>query len=128
MRALLIFTLACDTACVAPDQQQTLADVMERTDAPEPDLPKLRFLEAARLNRAHDPEAVPRLEEILHGDRSDETVEYAANMLLDDLNRAGRYDEMAVWVDDLLADGTFMAGKNDLRGTLERLNARLAKR
>jgi len=128
MRALVMFVLACDTACVAPDQSQTLADVMERSDAIDSDTPKLRFLAAAQLSRTHDPEAVPRLEAILRGDRSDETVEYAANMLLDNLNRAGRYHEMAIWVDDLRADGAFMAGKDDLQQTLDHLHVALASR
>ncbi len=146
---------ACDIDGVAPDREQTLAVVIERKTALEaqpadparatafvaalddfvrlaeptdPELPKMRFLAAATQNRWHRPDALPRLEAILRGDRGDETVEYAANMLLDDLNRSGRYDEMAAWVDELLADGGFMAGKDELCGTLERLDVALATR
>ena len=111
---------------VAPSSEQTLEPVIERSGDLE--APKLRFLAAAAASREHQPDAIPRLEAILRGDRSDETVEYAANILLDNLNRAGRYDEMSGWVDELLADRDFMAGKDELQQTLARLQVRLAAR
>jgi hypothetical protein len=94
----------------------------------DPDRPKMQFLAAATLNHWRQPDAIPRLEDILRGDRGDETVEYAANLLLDSLNRTGRYDDMAVWVDELLADRAFMADKDELRDTLQRLHTGLVAR
>jgi hypothetical protein len=105
-----------------------LDDYVQVAEPSDPDRPKMKFLAAATLSHWRQPDAIPRLEEILRGDRSDETVEYAANLLLDNLNRNGRYDDMGAWIDDLLADRAFLAGKDDLRETLERLHAQLLAR
>jgi hypothetical protein len=127
MEASGITPPAGDAPADLPPRVQALVDAFDdyvaRAEPNDPDAAGMKFLAAATLNRWHQPEALDRFEAILGGDRSDETVEYAANLLLDTLNRAGRYDEMLAWVDALLADTAFLAGKDELRETLEHLRA-----
>jgi len=52
-----------------------------------------------------------------------EVAEYAVNMLLDALNRAGRHDELRLWAKVLLADQTFLAAKPQLRALLQQINS-----
>jgi pentatricopeptide repeat protein len=101
-------------------------DYIEQADAADPELPALSFLAANMLARWNHPDALVRLEAILREYRGDETAEYAANILLDALVRAGRIGEVRALVDELLADEAFLAGKDALRATLERLRAVIA--
>ena len=45
--------------------------------------------------------------------------EYATNCMLDLMVRSGRIDEARAWATELLADADFLAGKDDLRDTLD---------
>jgi pentatricopeptide repeat protein len=51
--------------------------------------------------------------------------EYATNCMLDLMVRSGRIDEARAWATELLADADFLAGKDDLRDTLDHVLARL---
>jgi hypothetical protein len=91
----------------------------------DPDVLDMKFLAANVLNRWHQDEAIERLEELLREHRDDPSAEYVANMLLDALMRANRIDELKRWVNELLADAAFLAGKDQLRALLEMLRTRL---
>lgn len=92
-------------------------------DPLDPDLAGMKFLAASALYRWRQPDAIARLERVLREHRDDPTAEFAANQLLDLLMRAGRIAELRTWVDVLLGDEAFLAGKDALRETLERLRA-----
>jgi hypothetical protein len=92
-------------------------------DPADPDVPGLKFLSANMLHKWRQPDALARLEALLREHRGDETAEYATNILLDALLRAGRVAEVTALVDELLGDSAFMAGKDALRQTLEKIRA-----
>jgi pentatricopeptide repeat protein len=92
-------------------------------DPSDPDVPGMKFLAANALHRYRQPDALERLEALLRDNRADETAAYAANILLDALLNAGRIDDVKRLVDELLADTAFMAGKDQLRATLEKIRA-----
>lgn len=93
----------------------------------DPDAAGCKFLAANVLRRHRQPDALARLEALLRENRMDQTAEYAANLLLDALVQQGRMAEVRALVDELLADAAFIAGKDDLRHTLERLRTLLAQ-
>jgi hypothetical protein len=101
-------------------------EYIKRTDPSDPDFVGLKFLAANALNRWRQPESTERLEELLREHRNDPSAEYAANMLLEALARTNRIAELKRWVDELLADGVFLSGKDALRQTLETLRAQIA--
>lgn len=118
-----------DPAPVPADVQETI-DAMDRySGLAEPgdvDAAGMRFLAGNMLNRYRQPEGIARLENVIHEDRNFEFAEYAANILLDALIRAGKTDEARALVTELLADSAFLAAHPDLRATLEQLRAALA--
>lgn len=91
----------------------------------DPTVVENKFVAASALYRWHSNEALDRLEEMLRIHRYDELAEYSANMLLDMLISTNNIDQMKYWVYELLGDARFMAGKDELRQTLEMLRQRL---
>ena len=57
-----------------------------------------------------------------------EVAEYAANLLLDALNRAARYDELADWVQRMRANRGLLRGKPDLARTLLTLHVQMQRK
>jgi pentatricopeptide repeat protein len=96
-------------------------------DPADPDVAGLKFLAGNALAKWRQPDALARLEEVLREHRDHETAEYAANVLLDALLRAGRVDEVSALVEELIADDAFLASRPALRQTLERLRAVIAE-
>lgn len=118
-----------DPAPVPPRVQATIDALDTYVDLAEPgdpDLPSMKFLAGNALYRYRQPDAIARLEAVLREFPRDDVAEYAANTLLDLLMRSGRTDELRVWVERLLADASFLAGRDDLRDTLERVHAAIA--
>lgn len=119
-----------DPAPLPPREQALVAAFdryVEASTPPDPQLARMQFLAANTLARWRQPDALGRLASVLRDHPDDEVAEYAANILLDLLNRSGNYDEMHAWVETLLADPAFLAGRDDLRATLEALNAKLVE-
>ncbi len=113
-----------------PPRTRALVDAIDQYVAvaspDDPELPGMKFIAAAALARWRDPDAFHRLAAQVRDYPHDDTAEYATNILLDLLNRGGSYDEMRTWVDTLRADPAFLAGRDDLRTTLDRLDSALA--
>ncbi|MGE0546124.1 MAG: hypothetical protein AB7O24_00110 [Kofleriaceae bacterium] len=101
------------------------ADELERLAASDdPELAGARFIAATAYNRyGWNDESAMRFEKIISSHPASELSEYAANLLLENLNRTGQYEELKRWARKLLADDAFMAGKSDLRETLIRIVA-----
>lgn len=99
-------------------------------DPNDDEVPGLKFMKANILRRYNRfDEALPIFLEILKQHPGHEVAEYAANLSLDILNRLGRFPQMLVLVDELLADAGFLANKDDLRDTLIKIKRQgLAKR
>jgi hypothetical protein len=113
-----------------PSRAQAALDAMDQFAALYPDDPDAggtRFLAANLLRRYRQPDALDRLETILREYRSEEFAEYAANILLEALLKQDRVAEVGALVDELLADTAFMAGKAELRQTLERIRTLIAQ-
>ena len=106
---------------------EALDAFVEIADPSDPDVAGVKFLAGNALHKWRQPDALARLEEVLREHRDHETAEYAANILLDALLRAGRVDEVSALVEELLADGAFLASRRELRQTLERLRAVIAE-
>lgn len=110
-----------------PARVQAVVDAIDQyvaiADPTDPQVGNARFLGASAMYRWRQPDAIERLEAILRDHRDLEVAEYAANQLLDTLMRLGRMDELRAWALELLADATFLAGKDELRQTLERIRA-----
>jgi hypothetical protein len=93
------------------------------------ELPGFVFLRANLLRRhAHYDEAVPMFAELVTKHAEHETAEYAANLLLDTLNRQGKYDELAVWVDRMRADKKLLAKRGDLAASLDNLHVSVLRK
>jgi hypothetical protein len=97
--------------------------MLEPTDH---DTAPMKFFAGSALWRYGQDASLARFEEVLRAHRNTEVAEYAANMLLDALMRAGRTDELRDWVRELVADHAFLADKPDLQATLTRLSTLLA--
>jgi hypothetical protein len=112
-----------------PERVRALVDAIDDYVAiappDDPSVVENKFVAASTMYRWHQDDAVDRLEEMLRIHRYDELAEYCANMLLDELIRRNDVDQMKYWVFELLADARFMAGKDQLRQTLEMLRERL---
>jgi len=120
-----------DDSLPVPERVRAVVAAIDRyaavADPKDPELPGLKFLAGAALARWRDPEAFDRLAAQLRDYPSDETAEYAANILLDLLNRGGNYEEMRTWVDTLRANPALLAGRPDLRAILDKLDTALAQ-
>jgi pentatricopeptide repeat protein len=119
-----------DQPAPLPPRLQAYVDALDAfvdlADPADPDLAGMKFLAASALSKWRQPDALARLEEVLREHRDHETAEYAANLLIDALLRAGRVDEVSALVDELLGDDAFLASRPALRQTLERLRAVIA--
>jgi len=109
-----------------PARTQAVADAADRfielAGPDDPEVPGMRFLAAASYSRyGWDDTALPRFEAVLRSHPTHDVAEYAANLLLDTLNRAQRYDELRLWTKVLLADEALLAAKPQLRALLQRL-------
>lgn len=104
-----------------------LDDYLKIAPPTDPDQLDMKFLAANAINLWHQEDAVARLEELLREHRNDPSAEYVVNMLLDALMRANRVEELKRWVSELLADATFLEGKDQLRSTLETVRVQLAE-
>ncbi|NVB79039.1 MAG: hypothetical protein HOV81_11625 [Kofleriaceae bacterium] len=113
-----------------PPRAQAMVDALDQFVALTPDDPDaggFKFLAANVLRKYRQPDALTRLEALLRENRMDQTAEYAANILIDALVQQGRMAEVRALVDELLADAAFIAGKDELRQTLERIRTLLAQ-
>ncbi len=104
---------------------EALDDYVKIAPASDPDVIDMKFLAANVLSRWHQADAIEGLEELLREHRSAPAAEYAANMLIDALIRADRITDLKAWVEELLADAGFLAGKDELRKTLERVRQQM---
>jgi hypothetical protein len=115
-----------------PPRVQELVDALDEfvrlSDPSNPDAVGAKFLAGNALKKWRQPDALVRLEDVLRNHRDHETAEYAANILIDHLLNDGRVAEVRALVDELLADQAFLAGKDELRKTLERVRALIAAR
>ena len=80
-------------------------------------------LRAGRLT-----EAVAKFETLLTEHRDSDVAPYAAELLLDSLNRQQDYGRMAAWVERLLADSQFLAAAPDLAERLRRLERQIGRK
>ncbi len=110
-----------------PKRVQATVDALDHyvtmLDADDPDLPGMQFLAGSTLWRWQQPDALVRFEALLREHPTAEVAEYAANLLLDAMNRQGRFDEMLAMVARLRADPQITAGRPDLVVTLDRIAA-----
>jgi tetratricopeptide (TPR) repeat protein len=93
-------------------------------DPNDEELVTMKFLRARILWRyKHFAEAVPLFVELLRKYPKHETTEFSITVLLDSLNRAGMFDELLTWVDELLSPkwASFMEEHDDTRANLERI-------
>jgi outer membrane protein assembly factor BamD (BamD/ComL family) len=91
-------------------------------DPKDDELVNMKFLEARIYWRhGHLDDAVRRFEGIVSDHQDHEVAEYAANLLIDTLNRQGKHDVMLGWVDRLLAQKRFMDNHPELQATLNTL-------
>ena len=94
-----------------------------------PDAVEIQFLRANVLRRfGHLDEAEADFIDILEHHRGSDVAVYAANLLLDSLNRQQRYDEMIRWVDLLRDDAAFTKAHPELAETLLRLHQQRLRR
>lgn len=110
-----------------PEKQQKMMaafDVYIKyvNDPQDEELIVIKFLKARIYWRyKHYDEAIPLFEEILKKWPEHEVAEFSANLLLDSLAAAQKYDELVAWVDKLLGMQKFLEDKEDMRGRLETL-------
>ena len=76
----------------------------------------------------HPELAIPLLIAVVEQHRDHPGVESAANLLLDSLVRAQRYDEVLGWVDRLAADGRWLDDKPALRDSIKFLRSHSLRR
>jgi pentatricopeptide repeat protein len=69
----------------------------------------------------HFDEAVKYLSEVVTEHPEDDVAEFAANILLDSLNKAGRHDEMLDWVRRMHENAALMKAHPNLKPSLDRL-------
>ena len=105
-------------------------DYTELVDAIDSDeAVMMMFLEARVLWRfRHYDEAVALFERILSEHLEHEVAVWAANLLLDSLNRVGRYADLASWVERLLSEKAFLADEPDLRERLQILRGQILRK
>ncbi len=120
-----------DESPLLPPRVKALVDALDEyvkiAPPTDPDVLDMKFLAANALSRWHQEDAIARLEALLREHRNDPSAEYVANMLLDALARANRIEQLKTWVNELLADAGFLAGKDQLRVTLETLRTQLGQ-
>jgi len=113
-----------------PPRVQAVVDALDSyiaiADPDDPDLAGMKFLAGNARARYRQPDAIERFEAVIRDYPTAEFAEYAANLLLDALMRQDRITELRAWVDRLLGDPGFLAGKPALQQTLERLRDQLA--
>lgn len=81
-----------------------------------------RFQAGQAYWRANDPDQVVVVLGAFVREHPDhELAEAAANVLLDALNRAQRFDEMIAWADEMRANPALMNGRDELKMTLGQL-------
>jgi TolA-binding protein len=91
-------------------------------DPKDDELVMMKFLKARiywRYNQFDT--AIPMFEDIVQNHLEHETGEWAANLLLDTLNRAQRHEEMLRWVEVLSEKKQFLEDKEDLSERLSQL-------
>jgi tetratricopeptide (TPR) repeat protein len=110
-----------------PPKEQRLLDAfaLYRTyikDKNDDELVRIKFMEGNTYRRYNQlDKAIPWFEDILANHKTHETAEFAANLLLDSLNRQHRYKEMLAVAARLAADQEFLDGKADLSMRLAKL-------
>lgn len=91
-------------------------------DPKDDELVMMKFLKARIFWRYnHFDKAIPLFEDIIENHLDHETGEWAANLLLDTLNRAQRHQEMLRWVEILSTKKEFLEDKEDLAERLAEL-------
>ena len=84
----------------------------------------LVFLRASMYRRHHRYDvAIPDFIEIITKHPDHEVGEYAANLLLDSLDRTARYSELHDWVEKMRAMPKLLAGRHQLADLLDELHA-----
>ncbi len=108
---------------IPPRETQMLAafDLYVRTikDPNDADRVGIQFMEANLFRRYNQlDKAIPLFEDIVTHHRDHETAEFAANLLLDSLNRKQEHAKMLALAKKLAADKQFLDGKEELAGRL----------
>jgi len=92
------------------------------TDNKDDELTQIKFFKGRIYWKYHNyDKAIPLLEEVIKTRPDHEVAEFAVNILLDALARAGKTEDLLKWVDRVLAMEKFLEGKDDLRQNLELL-------
>ncbi len=110
---------------IPAEEQRLIAGIdlyLEIADATDPEVPGIELVKGNLLRRHdHLDEAIVLFVDLLEHHRDHEVALYAANLLLDALNRLKRYDEMIAWVDKLLAEPKWLEEKEELAELLDDL-------
>src|SRR5262249_26076823 len=69
----------------------------------------------------HCDEAVKYLSDVVNEHPEDEVSEFAGNLLLDCLNKAGRHEELVEWVRRMHENAVLMKAHPNLKGSLDAL-------
>ncbi len=115
------------TPVAIPEREQKLIEAIDtyftKVKKPKAEIAvDLAFVEANTYRRYdHLEEALPLLIDLVEHHRDTEKGAIAVDLLLHTLNRLGRHDEMIAWVEKLLADDKFLAGKDELTDRLRGL-------
>jgi TolA-binding protein len=93
------------------------------TDTKDDELVDMKFFKGRIFwKHKHYDEAIPFFEDVIKTRPDHPAAEFASNLLLDSLSRAGREDELLKWVDRMVAMPKLLEGRDDLRqrlGTLK---------
>jgi TolA-binding protein len=114
---------------VIPEREMKMVDAFDVyityiKDPKDEELVMMKFLKARTFWRyKHYDKAVPLFEDIIENHLDSEPAEWAANLLLDSLNRTKDYPRMLKWVDVLVKKREFLEGKDDLAQRLDTLKA-----
>jgi tetratricopeptide (TPR) repeat protein len=122
--------LGAPLSWLTPDEAAYAHDIDEYLAAAPPDeLPSLLF-SRAHLAYQHNrfEEALPLWNEIVTKHPAHESAEFAATLLLDTLNRRGKFDELVAAVERMRADPKLVANRSMLRATLTTLHVQALRK
>jgi len=98
-------------------------------DPKDDELVGMKFLKANIYRRYNQFDvAIPLFMEIIDKHKEHETAEYAANLLLDTYNRTKQYEELVKLADKLSKDAKFLEGRDDLKVTVNKIQAVAARK
>jgi tetratricopeptide (TPR) repeat protein len=97
--------------------------------APAAEHPELLFLKARTLHKRDQfADAIPIFEDIVKRFPREALSEYAANLLLDSLNRTNDFERLTLWVTKMRASRDLLAKRPDLVETLELLHVQTLRK